>query len=134
METSIIKKLPGAEVLEEVMHKNGGFCLCKPNHDATTKCPCQEFRDQFMGDCTCGLYTKIPADYIIFTREGCPRCNILKKELDRMGKNYVESTEYPDGVVELPVLMTPFGMLYNYRGALDFLNAKEVSNASKTNN
>ena len=119
MITYRITRCHNSDAIAAAVTANGGYCPCKVNKDETTKCMCLEFREQFMGECGCGLYNKIPADYVIFTREGCPRCDILKKELDRVGKVYVESTEYPEEVSQLPVLMTPSGELYNFKEALE---------------
>ena len=46
--------------IEEKLKENGGYCPCRINKDETTKCMCQEFRDQLKrkesGACHCGLY------------------------------------------------------------------------------
>jgi len=39
---------------------NDGYCPCKLIKDEATKCMCKEFLEQeTVGDCSCGLYTKI---------------------------------------------------------------------------
>lgn len=114
----IINKLPNTEATELALKNNDGYCPCKIVKDASTKCICQDFREQFIGECACGLFRKMPVDYILYTKEGCPRCDVLKKELDRCGKIYVETSEYLEGMTTLPMLMTPSGMLHNFKEAM----------------
>lgn len=41
------------------LKKNGGYCPCRLEKTADTKCMCKEFREQESGECHCGLYIKI---------------------------------------------------------------------------
>jgi len=47
----------------------------------------------------------------------------LKKEIKKKGKTYIETNEVNEFVIEngLPVLLTPMGIYYNYRDAMDML-------------
>lgn len=54
------------ELVDEIhrqLKENGGYCPCRLEKNADTKCMCKEFRDQikagFPGTCHCGLYTAI---------------------------------------------------------------------------
>ena len=50
----------------EAVRKNDGYCPCKLERNADTKCMCKQFRDQIArqesGECECGLY-ELQADY-----------------------------------------------------------------------
>lgn len=49
------------ELVAEIKAKlkeNGGYCPCKLEKTADTKCMCKEFREQESGECHCGLYVK----------------------------------------------------------------------------
>ena len=48
-----------AELVENALKENDGYCPCKVGHSSETKCMCEEFRAQEEGDCHCGLYRKI---------------------------------------------------------------------------
>ena len=50
-------------VIKEGLKKNDGYCPCRTEKNADTKCMCREFRDQikdpeFEGFCHCMLYYK----------------------------------------------------------------------------
>ena len=45
------------DVLKQVK-ANNGYCPCKVEKNADTKCMCKEFREQEEGMCHCGLYVK----------------------------------------------------------------------------
>lgn len=118
MDYAVITKLPNSEDIAMTVKANDGHCPCKTIKDESTKCLCQEFRDQTEGECACGLYFKRQAEYVLYTKDGCPRCDILKKELERVGKVYIESKEYPDGLVNLPHLVSSSGVEYTYKEAM----------------
>lgn len=44
--------------MKAAIKKNGGYCPCKFEKNADTKCMCKEFREQKEGMCHCGLYIK----------------------------------------------------------------------------
>lgn len=60
-----IVKNPNEEIFKSVMaaiKANSGYCPCRVEKTASTKCPCQEFREQATeGECHCGAYTKVEA-------------------------------------------------------------------------
>lgn len=41
------------------LKENGGYCPCRLEKTADTKCMCKEFREQESGECHCGLYIKL---------------------------------------------------------------------------
>lgn len=54
---------PDAEYVKEIRSRlkaNGGYCPCRIEKNADTKCMCKEFRDQMAaheeGMCHCGMY------------------------------------------------------------------------------
>lgn len=52
---------PDKEYANEVRKKlkdNGGYCPCRLEKTADTKCMCKEFREMEEGMCHCGLYIK----------------------------------------------------------------------------
>lgn len=56
-----IKLSTDKELVAEIKTKlkeNGGYCPCKLEKTADTKCMCKEFREQESGECHCGLYVK----------------------------------------------------------------------------
>jgi ferredoxin-thioredoxin reductase catalytic subunit len=58
---SMIKINPDEELVAEIrqaLRDNEGFCPCRPEKTADTKCICKEFREQESGMCHCGLYIK----------------------------------------------------------------------------
>lgn len=45
--------------IRSALLENDGYCPCKIEHNADTKCMCKEFREsQETGACHCGLYQK----------------------------------------------------------------------------
>ena len=57
----MIKVSDDKEVVELIRQKlkdNEGFCPCRLEKTADTKCMCKEFREQEEGTCHCGLYVK----------------------------------------------------------------------------
>lgn len=118
MDYTVIKRLPDSDSIELAVLSNNGYCPCKIEQTEDTKCMCAEFRAQENGECSCGLYFKTDADFLLYTKKGCPRCEMLKKELQRVHKTYIESTDYPDGVTTLPVLVAPSGVEYNFKEAM----------------
>ena len=118
MDYTMIKKMPNSEAMELAVTKNDGYCPWKSIKNEHTKCMCLEFRNQPNGECSCGLYFKTDADFVLYTREGCPRCDILKKELARVGKTYIESTDYPDGMETLPMMVAASGAEYDFKAAM----------------
>lgn len=43
----------------QAIKENEGYCPCRKEKTADTKCMCKEFREQEEGTCHCGLYIKI---------------------------------------------------------------------------
>ena len=59
----IIRQNPDKDYVKEVrdrLKSNGGYCPCRLEKTADTKCMCKEFRDQSSGMCHCGLFIKEP--------------------------------------------------------------------------
>ena len=58
-----IVKNPDDEIFKSVIAEvkaNDGYCPCRLERTASTKCPCQEFREQTTeGECHCGAYVKV---------------------------------------------------------------------------
>ena len=57
-----IKLTDDIELRQEIIAKlkeNGGYCPCRLEKTADTKCMCKEFREQESGECHCGLYIKL---------------------------------------------------------------------------
>ena len=49
--------------IREGLKRTGGYCPCKLIQDETTKCLCEEFREQEVeGYCHCRLYKKVLVD------------------------------------------------------------------------
>lgn len=46
-----------ANVIKRIKNNNG-YCPCRFEKTADTKCPCKDFREN--GDCICGLFIKVP--------------------------------------------------------------------------
>ena len=44
--------------IRKALEENGGYCPCRIIKNETTKCMCEEFRNQEKGLCHCGLYEK----------------------------------------------------------------------------
>lgn len=118
MATCIINRLPNSEIIAAAVRANDGYCPCKVLKTPESLCMCEDFREQFKGVCECGLYEKIPADFVLYTKDGCPLSNILKNAIKNAGKVYVESQDYPDDVDKLPTLLTPTGVLYDFTDAM----------------
>lgn len=60
----IIKLNPDKELVRSIREKlkeTKGYCPCvNPKFwNADTKCMCKEFREQYIGECHCGLYIKV---------------------------------------------------------------------------
>ena len=56
-----IKLNSDENIVKEIRQKlkdNDGYCPCKLNKNADTKCMCKDFREQSEGECHCGLYIK----------------------------------------------------------------------------
>lgn len=57
-----IFKNPDENLFKEVIAEvaaNDGYCPCRLEKTADTKCPCKEFRmSQNAGECHCGAYIK----------------------------------------------------------------------------
>jgi len=126
-----IEMLPNTERIKQALIDNDGYCPCKVLRNEDTKCVCKEFRLQDIGICSCGLYIK-RGDYILYTKDGCPRCAMLKQELKKHDKTYIELHVSPDETDEfilkegLPVLLTPMGIYYNYKDSMNLLNKKHL--------
>ena len=52
-----------ATTIKQAVINNDGYCPCKFIKDETTRCMCEEFREQESGECHCGLYVKIPKEF-----------------------------------------------------------------------
>lgn len=46
------------ELIRQKLKDNQGYCPCRLEKTADTKCMCKEFREQEEGTCHCGLYVK----------------------------------------------------------------------------
>lgn len=44
--------------IRRALNENDGYCPCRIEKTADTKCMCKEFREQENGECHCGLYIK----------------------------------------------------------------------------
>lgn len=44
--------------IQQALKDNNGYCPCRLEKTADTKCMCKEFREQNTGECHCGLYVK----------------------------------------------------------------------------
>lgn len=44
--------------IRRALNENDGYCPCRIEKTADTKCMCKEFREQEYGECHCGLYIK----------------------------------------------------------------------------
>lgn len=45
-------------IIRKALKDNDGYCPCRVQKTADTKCMCKEFREQVDGECHCGLYYK----------------------------------------------------------------------------
>lgn len=45
-------------IIRKALEDNDGYCPCRVQKTADTKCMCKEFREQMNGECHCGLYYK----------------------------------------------------------------------------
>lgn len=58
-----IQKNSDAETVAKVsaaVKANDGYCPCRLQKTADTKCMCKEFREQdYPGECHCGLFIKV---------------------------------------------------------------------------
>ena len=49
-----------ASEVSKAVKENDGYCPCRVEKTADTKCMCKEFREQdYTGECHCGLYMKV---------------------------------------------------------------------------
>ena len=63
----VIKNTDDPELLAEIerqLKENNGYCPCRPQKTAETRCICKEFREQladddFEGECHCGRFIKV---------------------------------------------------------------------------
>ena len=44
--------------IRQALKENDGYCPCRIHKTEDTKCMCNEFREQDVGECHCGLYYK----------------------------------------------------------------------------
>ena len=62
----VIKKNPDEEMFKEVqaaVKANDGYCPCRVERNASSKCLCRYFREQTtVGECDCGLYIKVEVE------------------------------------------------------------------------
>ena len=54
----MIKDKERAEKIRAKIKENDGYCPCKLEKTEDTKCICEEFLEQGVGECNCGLYIK----------------------------------------------------------------------------
>ena len=57
----MIKVSHDLELVQEIrqqLKENNGYCPCRIEKTADTKCMCKEFREMEQGECHCGLYIK----------------------------------------------------------------------------
>lgn len=47
------------KAIKQALERNDGYCPCRLERTADTRCMCLEFREQKIGLCHCGLYEKI---------------------------------------------------------------------------
>lgn len=116
--------MPGMDSVKRAVDLNNGHCPCKIERSGDTRCPCKGYREQEEGLCDCGLYFKKHYDvyYVLYTREGCPRCKILKDELEKAGMIFVESTDYSQiKNTALPVLVDEYAER-NFKEAMDYIS------------
>jgi len=110
---------PAGKKIERAIAKNSGYCPCKTVRNEDTKCICKEFREQESGECSCGLYSKELLDFVLFSKPGCPRCDILRKELLKNNKTFIDESEnYLEDIVNLPVLIDSKGVEYDFKSAM----------------
>ena len=50
------------KTIRERLKANGGYCPCRLEKNADTKCICKEFLEQDEGMCHCGLYIKVKGE------------------------------------------------------------------------
>ena len=57
----MIKVSHDLELVQEIrqqLKENNGYCPCRIEKTADTKCMCKEFREMEQGECHCVLYIK----------------------------------------------------------------------------
>jgi len=125
----VMVRKPNTDDILIALINNNGYCPCKFEQNDDTKCPCKEFREKGYGECSCGLYVMENPCNIIYTKEGCPKCNILKRELKQHDQEYIELTEClePNRLEFImregyPVLVDKQNCIYNYLNAMRILN------------
>lgn len=66
---------------------------------------------------------------IILFSTGCPRCKVLKQELERRSIHYTENNSVAEmlaiGIEKVPVISVD-GKLYLYNDALEYISKLEV--------
>lgn len=58
----MIRLSENEELVKEIREQiklNSGYCPCKIEKTADTKCMCKEFRAMEEGECHCGLFIKV---------------------------------------------------------------------------
>lgn len=55
---TVIKRVPNSEEIALAVKNNDGYCPCRRERTADTKCICKAFREQKEGMCHCGLFIK----------------------------------------------------------------------------
>lgn len=59
---TIIKLNEDSDLVDQIrsaIRANDGYCICATEKTPDTKCMCKEFRNMTLGECHCGLYTKV---------------------------------------------------------------------------
>ena len=59
-------------------------------------------------------------EVILYTKDGCGNCKILKSELEKAGIEYKESENYPVGLMSLPAMLVDNKLLL-YREAISII-------------
>ena len=62
----------------------------------------------------------------IYSKEGCPKCRVLKMKLEQKGIEYAECLDTQKmmelGLKSLPVMMCADGQLYKFEEAVKYVN------------
>lgn len=68
------------------------------------------------------------SEYTVYSKEGCPKCKVLKLKMEQKGMQYQECQDLDDliklGFTSLPVLRTMGGQLMTFEEAVKFVNER----------
>ena len=59
MKIKLVDDKQQVKLVRQKLRQNDGYCPCKLIKNKDTKCICKQFLEADLGDCECGLYTKI---------------------------------------------------------------------------